>query len=126
MLWYSSDSNSLASLGHNHEGPIEGASEAPLTSQHYCIEGFKGAHNWAPIIQKDASLSDSRCKLFQSGQNSAKNSELSAQSLCSPVMFWGTAPRGSTLKEAGEPTSTSVGGERQLFTSAILLAMEVA
>ena len=32
----------------------------------YRIEGFKGALNWSPIMPRDASLSDSRCEVFQS------------------------------------------------------------
>ena len=36
-------------------------------SQHYRIERFKGAPDWASMMPRDASFSDSRCKFFQSG-----------------------------------------------------------
>ena len=41
-----------------HQGhPINGCPETPFRSQHYRIEGFL---NWAPIMPRDVSLSDSR------------------------------------------------------------------
>ena len=40
--------------------------ETPRTSQHYRIEGFKGALNWAPIMPRDDSLSDSQYNFFSS------------------------------------------------------------
>ena len=43
-----------ASLGPNRRPP-----ETPRISQHYHIEGFKGALNWAPMMPIDACLSDS-------------------------------------------------------------------
>ena len=36
-------------VSRHHEGLIEGPPETPQTSEHYRIEGFKGALNWAPI-----------------------------------------------------------------------------
>ena len=40
----------------------------PSTSQHYSIGRFKGkGRNSAPIMPRDASLSDSLCKFFESG-----------------------------------------------------------
>ena len=54
-------------------GPIEGSSEIPKTSQHYGIEGFKwGPCIWAPIMLRDASICDSRCKFLQSGRGIPK------------------------------------------------------
>ena len=46
----------------HHMDAILGPPETPRTSQHYHIEGLKGALNWAPIMPLDACLSDSRCK----------------------------------------------------------------
>ena len=35
-------------------GIIEAPHETPHISQHYLIEGFNGALNWAPIITRDS------------------------------------------------------------------------
>jgi len=37
------------------------------SSHHYWIEGFMGAHKWATIMPRDASLSGSHCNFFISG-----------------------------------------------------------
>jgi len=52
-------------VSRHHGGPVAGPPETPRASQHYGIEGLKGS----PIVPRGASLSDSRCKFFQSGQN---------------------------------------------------------
>ena len=46
--------------GYTNQGPLEN----PRTSQHYCIGVLKGAPNWSPITQRDASISDNECHLF--------------------------------------------------------------
>ena len=38
------------------------------SSQHYRIEGFKGALNWASIMSIEDSFSDSGCNFWQSGR----------------------------------------------------------
>ena len=48
---------------------LRGALELLGPSQHYPIEGFKGALNWASIMLRVASLLDSRCIFFQSGSS---------------------------------------------------------
>ena len=51
----------------HYGNPIEGPPETSQTSLHYDIEGFKGAFNWAVIMPRDVTLSDSRCNFSQSG-----------------------------------------------------------
>ena len=48
-------------------GPHSSPETPHHPTQHYCIEGFKGALNLSPIMPRDVSLSDSQCKFFQSG-----------------------------------------------------------
>ena len=51
-------------VSRHHGGPIEGPSEISWTSQHYGTEGFRGAINWAPIIPRGVSISDSRSNFW--------------------------------------------------------------
>ena len=47
-------------------GPIKDPPETPLTiTATIVLRGLRGALYWAPIMQRDDSLSDSRCKFSQ-------------------------------------------------------------
>ena len=59
-------------VSQQHGDPFEDTSNPP-TSKHYLIEGFKEVWNCSPIMPMDASLSDSRCKYFQSGHSAIIN-----------------------------------------------------
>ena len=59
---------SLCIIGPQLKAPLK-----PLgPSQHYDIWEFRGTFNWAPFLPKDTSLSDSRCKFFQSENTNDK------------------------------------------------------
>ena len=49
----------VTGVSQHHGGVNWGPPWKPLTSQHYHIEGLKGALDWSPIMLKDVSLSDS-------------------------------------------------------------------
>ena len=48
-------------VSRHQGGPIEGPPETPRTSVLWCTGGFRGALNWAPLMPRDVSLSDSKC-----------------------------------------------------------------
>ena len=47
------------SVSRHHGGPIGGHPETPSTSHQYRIKWFKRALNWAPIMPRDITPSDS-------------------------------------------------------------------
>ena len=56
------------SVSRHHRGPIEGPPEPPRTSQHSIVlRGLRRALRCSPILPRDVSLSDSRCKFFKFG-----------------------------------------------------------
>ena len=84
-----------ASLGPNRRPP-----ETPRISQHYHIEGFKGALSWSPIMLRDARLSNNyksdRCCFFFSLEGRQGN--VFARGVISiKYSFFGTATNVVTL-----------------------------
>ena len=53
-------------ISRHPEGPIVGTLKILRTSQHYHIEGFKEALNWAPLCRWTL-VSRNKCEFFKSG-----------------------------------------------------------
>ena len=52
-----------SSVSQHHGVPIEGPLTPIEPSQHYNIEGFRGALNWSYIVPRDAILSENKSGL---------------------------------------------------------------
>ena len=59
-----------AGVSRHHGGPIGDTPETTRTSRYYRREGFKeGVLNWAPIMPRGVSASDSRFEFFPAGNH---------------------------------------------------------
>ena len=110
-----------------HHGAQLSASLKPFeTRDTMLLTGLRRHFNWSPIMQREASLSDSRCDLFQSGSIVSRLEKIASA-------VWETSVyrhNGGLIKDSLKPISTIVlwrsGGFQGAFKWAPMMARDAS